>query len=447
MLLVVAPIASPANGTAAEKSPARQTDEAIRPQDPFYAQLKGGNDWYIRNTIRENLDALQQVHNQLAPQAAKVSAGTDPRSTDADLVRHTGDLQACLDAGEASEAAIARPVEEIIQFHDRHNARMETLAAGDAAKDEFFGPLKMKADQVRELRDAEYSDWPLHPPLWSISAIRSGRRDHEIPRDGLRLDYGRWLERATKTEKRYAFFYFLRKACEPAASGAADDFVQAETGCASLWNVRGEPVLLRRWRHRNFYVYDFIPAQSCPQPSAGSVASVALESCSWNPAAGDLATFYQNKRQWWGDVASEMDRSWTISKNAGPYLEFYSFLGRSFPCISAFRAQTTAPAGYAFVDGYNGDRPAQRSLDVNSPLGIAFRLYQKMSAGLSDEQRQRCAAQLLLPIALLQFRLSPQEQSPTRFPYLDLKVGYDGYLDFCRELIGPQGFVQRGEQP
>lgn len=404
---------------------------AIRKTLPFHSQGGESTDWHIQEKITPFLTNLDGLHGQL---------GAPPQT-----------LSAHLDLGGQIEGKIAGEVKGILDFYTTHNGRLANWAAGDPALSAFLERARMTPRQVKELR-AKYPKWPYHPPLWAVEGIRTGQAYHEIPKDGLQLDYQAWLGDAAIDGyvRKFAFFHFLRKACTASQTEAA--FLDDQTGYRSHWNVAGKPVQFGRWHHKDYYTYRFIAPAMAPNAPPGSLKAEAATWCIWRPEAGELKAFYEAKLQLFLELAAEMSRGAALAAGADPYLRFYGFLCRSFPCVSAFQVEPMQPDGWQFVRGYPGDRPAAASgepkFHEHSPVGIAFGLAQRLAQSPQKKAPVTLYRELLSPILLLQFRLPAESLNRLEsFPYEDLKVGYKGYLDLYYELTGsPEASVLAAER-
>jgi hypothetical protein len=278
-------------------------------------------------------------------------------------------------------------------------------------------------------------------------------QEHPIPQS-LDMQPALW-ETGDPALQRYAFFSFYRKILKNFDEGFLDQL----TGYKSFWNVAGGTKTLKRWRH-DYYEYSYILPRHSPGQGKGLPSSILAQSL-WSARAGGLSEFYQNKLLLLRELIDEMERMDSLQQGAAPYLSFYAFHCRSFPCISAF-ALKDSPAGCEWVEGYADESPnhglfflrkANDMIAAGSPTGMVEDLRQmywthllltegklfelSKYIGLVEDRRlprkdrfgKLSRAGLLSPILLLQFRLSgTPEESLVDFPYQDLKVGFQGYL-------------------
>lgn len=417
-----------------------QTDGSDTPlyDQALYDQVRWSNDEYIRQNIRKHLDALDLLNRQL--DKLKASAP---------------DFKSYLDGGEQSEALIQQQVIRLLDFQTTHNRRFDKWSADDPEVAEFLNVLRMSDRQVGELR-ALYGHWRLHPLLWTIPARIAGLENHAIPRTGLRLDYAAWSKTAGPDDRRFAFFYFLRKAClvEP---GPLRQFIDEQTGFEESWGrqaVGAKRVTIKRWAELEYYTYDYLSPDKLPRDPQRPLVRQMTGLCRWREVDGDFAAFYKAKLGLFADLIREMGRDPSLDVDAGPYLDFYCFLARSFPCISAFDLGKDANGNYAFVLGYLGDRPARAArqfagtaandaggsacFGVNSPVGMAYRLFQRLACGRQAALRKDYIERLIGPLLLLQFTLDNSTlrgEKLAEWPYRDVRVGYKGYWDFCQDLV------------
>jgi hypothetical protein len=430
---------------AAEPSPAERpaaaADHSLENQ-PLYSQVQWSNDEYIRRNITQYLDSLNQINTQL-----EQTKQTAP------------ELSGYLDAGEESEAGLVAQVAGLLRFQDQHNRRFDEWAGGDLDAVTFFEVLKMQDRQVGELR-ATYGDWPLHPLLWVIPGRKAKLEDHAIPKDGLRLAYDAWPDTAAPEAKKFAFFYFLRKACGE-DSGDILDFLDDQTGFKESWRVQVDGgdhgprrVKLPRWKQEDYYTQVYIPPGHRPLQPERPLVSQISGLCLWTQASGDFGIFYQAKLDLFSDLIREMGRAPSRARDAGPYLDFYSCLAGWFPCVSAFELGVDGAGNLTFIDGFRGDRPARAASRFrdgvppaagdeacfvrHSPVGMAFGLFQHLADEREAGERQKCFERLLQPILLLQFSLDKKDLSDEKlkeWPYRDVGVGYEGYWDFYQAVL------------
>lgn len=405
----------------------------IDPQSPFYTQLKAANDRYIENSIKQYLDSLDQL-SQRVNKRSKI-------------------LAADLDEGEKCAKSVAASAEAIVQFHDRHNARLDDWTKKDGINTRYSSPLKVTKEKIAEQR-AQYPDWPLHPVLWKVPAMQAKLDGHDITQHGLRLDYDQWLssQKTDKDHAEYAFFYFLRKACTETEPDILA-FLDGQTGFKDYWHMSTSPRVLKRAGF-DYYSYQYISPDAAwsKADGAGRLKRQALSQFAGKNRQANLNEFYAGKLAWFEKLTGEMRRQPSLKKGATPYLDLYAFTARSFPCISAFDVSGNDRAGYKFVAGWKGDYPFGTKDDPrprfgNSPFGQGYSLFVDLIPDDSDESRRLLAEKLLAPLLLLQFRLETQT-SRKSWPYEDLRVGYKGYLDLYHDLSVGKGatitFTQEG---
>lgn len=400
------------------------------PVDPwstsFHGQVKRSNDVYVEKNIMGHMQALHAVEQDVA---AKSSLPLSRR----------------LDLGGEREPEVVKEVQGLIKFQKRHNSRLDSWATDDAAFGSFLAPFRMSPSQVKALKSERFpAPWPYVAAHWYPVAMRLKLADHEIPKDGLDLQPLVW-ERSDDLAKKYAFFSLMRKACK--GRDYDEGFLDSQTGYQSYWEFASQPVSLKRWRYPGYYVYNFIPSPSVPAASKGSLTSFMVSSCVWSRGSKGLKDFYNDKTALFSELVMEMGREDSLKKNAEPYKRFYSFVSSSFPCISAFQARQDNLSGSSveFVDGFSGDKPARGIFDERSIMGMANKLYEQLAEKVRDPALcASLAREIFSPILLLQFSVdeSSAEVSKGNFPYVDIKVGFSGYLDFYRRYT-PSGSSAR----
>jgi len=411
----------------------------LSPDAAIYDQVRWSNDQYIRQNIKNHLDSLHQIDKDLKK-----------------LKENAADFSSYLDGAEEGEGAIPTQVAGLVKFQEQHNGLIDEWSGGDAPTAAFLDVLKVTDRQVRELR-IPYGDWPLHPLLWVIPSKVARLEEHPIPKDGLILDYEAWPESAATDAKKFAFFYFLRKACA-AELKPFRPFLDEQTGFEKSWRddvVRPKLVPIPRWNQADYYTYPYLSPDKQPLKPTRPLVQYMIGLCCWKEKnSGDFATFYNAKLGLFADLIHEMGRDPSLAQDASPYLDFYTFLARTFPCISAFELGRDNTGSYTFIDGYLGDRPARAAeryraappvlagqkacFARNSPVGMTYRLFEQMETGLEATERKDCIERLIGPILLLQFRLDKNDLRDKKlqaWPYRDVRVGYKGYWDFCQYLL------------
>ena len=402
----------------------------------FYEQIKASSDAYLSARAFDYLQQLDTLNREMQ-------------------ARDQLPLGERLDFGEMQEPSVVGTLKQVdntagnkglIDFQEEHNGRLDQWGAGEIDRVTFLDPLRMKKDLTREIKQERFPDpWPYVAVHWYPRAVSLGKENHEIPKDALELVPERWRpsdgQAPDETLLMYAFFSFLRKACHPESFDKA--FLGRESGDTSFWSVAETRVPLKRWRKEDYYVYLYIPPETQPKRDSGSLKGFVRAQCLWSKGSEDLARYYERKLRLFAELVDEMARQDSIQAGLEPYMSLYSFVCRSFPCISAFKMESShglahfAP-GYRFVEGYPEDHPASGVFDNTSPMGKAWHLHRLICMAATDEaSKVRWGERLFFPILLLQFHLpDPPEEGSLEFPYQDLKVGYKGYLDFCRKFSG-----------
>ncbi|MDP2913226.1 MAG: hypothetical protein Q8N91_04385 [Candidatus Omnitrophota bacterium] len=386
----------------------------------FHDQVKRSNDVYVKNNILVHLESVDKLNKEIR---------------EASLSRfNTG-----LDLGDAKESDIDKVIASLVAFQKKHNARLEGWAGKNTAFGSFVDPLKMRAAQVKSLKDARFPQpWPFAAIHWYPRARKLKLENQEIPKDGLGFKPDLWQDADALTQK-YALFSFMRKTLNVRQFEEA--FLDDQTGYKSFWKISSKAINFKRWRYQDYYIYRYISPLGLPAAEKGNLKFFVLVQCALSRGTDKFQDFYNAKLRFFADLTEEMKREDCVRMAARTYMDLYAFVCRSFPCVSAFRIKDAAAGAsiYEFLDGYPGDKPARMEFGENSPAGIAFRLYERLNTSSRGSQSQReLTERIFSPILLLQFRLPADFSNRlTDFPYEDIKVGFKGYLDFYDALTAP----------
>lgn len=394
----------------------------------FHDQIKKANDVYIQINIDSHLEVLDKLNKDMR---SAFGARITPR----------------LDADDKKEKEIAEHIQQLIAFQKKHNGRMDAWSENNRAFGNFLDPLRMGAAQVKLRKEERFkSGWSYVAVHWYPDAINLGLQSHEIPNGALQLNPVSWQDAGNEDARKYAFFSFLRKA---SSSGFNEEFLDNQTGYKSFWNISGETVHLSRWIFEDYYAYNYISVEQLPKAEPATLKLFIIARCAWSSGGEELSMFYNKKLGIFTELVEEMLRDSSINLSARPYMGVYSFFCRSFPCISAFKVRLSAD-GYDFIDGYDGDGPAKKVFSENSPMGMAERLYQRLRKQNADTSScKELTGKIFSPIFLLQLRLPADRAAHFRdFPYEDIKVGFEGYLDFYEEVSsGRQQKTEEAAKP
>ncbi|HHT9126400.1 MAG TPA: hypothetical protein ACFYD6_11370 [Candidatus Brocadiia bacterium] len=378
---------------------------------PFRRQLVESNKLYLEMKIYKILEELDTINEKIS------SAKTEP-------------LVSWLNEGDGKENDIIKTVEELIGFKKSHNERIDTWTRGDSLPVQFLAPFKMNEELVKRIKQKNYpTPWRYIAICWYPHAINLRLHDDPIPKDALELTPAMWNLDDTDVQ-RYAFFSLYRKTRHDEKFSV--DFLDIETGYRSFWFVEKKKKEIHHWKYL-YYTYEYIEPNKIPDVESHSLKSFILNNTRWK-GVETLDEFYNVKKlKLYHDVLDEMSKAVLKRERIDSYWGLYTFVCQTFPCISAFKITKGKGTGYRFVDGYADDKPAQRKFNPKSVVGYALCLLNNNEQLIVSGNFYR---KILYPILLLQLEI-PDTASLVGegFPYVDIKVGFKGFLDFYNEIV------------
>jgi hypothetical protein len=384
----------------------------------FQKQLLGSNELYIADNIRARLQKLSEY--------------------DQSIRQHpSSPFYKWLDFGQEKEGPIEQEVDMLLNFRKQHNNLMDQWISISKVQSggQFYEPFKMESETVKKIKDKEFPEpWRFVAIHWYPAGILTEKAKDPIVYDGLGLQEKLWLDKNSDVQE-YAFFDFYRKNGQlgQMSNPALLDFLKTHTGYSpseSRWNQAiqaGEYLNLKRWRRLNYYSYKVI--YHAPVFPEGSLPGYIVKQVRYSPQANssDLNQFYEHKCEIFKILISEMLNRASDQPNTEPYWQLYDFFAGTFPHISAFQLTKAEDGTWCFIEGYKGDRPAQKQFSEQSIIGAAYTLYK--AVGPSPQTAER----IFGPILLLQTRFDPELRANLK--EADIRVGFTGYLDFYNELI------------
>jgi hypothetical protein len=347
-----------------------------------------------------------------------------------------------IDLGSREEAGIVAAVEDLIKFAAEHDQRINGWVAagqdvhGAAA---FWDAYRMSPGLVKTIKDGAYPrEWKFAAVHWYPTAVAKGLDLLRITHDALGLTEERWLSNDAEL-RLYAFFSFYRKNAAGAPAALAV-WLKGQTGYADdggLWAAaQANPVraVFRRWTRDDYYTYEFAPRAGLRVFGDRSLpADIAFMAAfdGGREAAGSLGVFYDKKIILLHALVAEMLAATDAGRSVQPYWTLYSFVCRSFPCVSAFRMIPGHDDCWHLVEGYDGDRPMEGAFAEGSVMGLCLRLLKSEPLCRSEPD---LVTKVLAPVVLLPQRdLDPRSAEPAR-SFVDPKVGFEGYLLAARRM-------------
>lgn len=413
--------------------------------ESFFQHFEIANKKFLSNSLEDKLAEIDSLNIEIK-EAFNSTMTTKPSLG----------LHEILNFGASKEDILKDQIGSLIEFEADHRCRLTNWTNGDPEKDAFVQPLKLRRKLIESIKQNLQSDiWAFLTIHWfSIQqCLDSNYWDQyntcenadgvtEILDDlvnGLGLKTDSWdFEDEDEAIKLYAFLYFLRKTSDPNCQEALIKF-SVVTNTEVFKRLTPKAVNIQR-AGKDYYEYSYFPPQTDKSLIDSELAEYWVAQCLWggptDQPSSSLKEFYGFKYWLFENVIEEMKRV-DVNENSSPFWPIYSFLCRSYPCISAFKiSDSIETKEYHFVDGYisedsKSDRPAQRDFISSSPIGLAWQKYMKAA---QSTDTKTVAENLFSPILLLQFKLS-YEAAPNEFPYTDEKVGYKGYLDFYQSLL------------
>ncbi len=376
---------------------------------PFYDVVKERNERAIKENTTPFMSELNTCEDQIRATEGK-------------------NISDRLTGGEAFEKEIVASVTGLIDYRHKHNTRLESWAADDSSYMAFLTPLRVTAEKIKRIKDENFpKDWRYVAIHWYPYGIETGLQDDSIPFSALDLRPPHWRNGGAPVQE-YAFFSFLRKACE--AEKFDQDFLDQETGYRDLWDVRPEKMTFHRWGEENFYSYGYIPRKNIPKAEDRPLCISILQRFTPPVQDGNILSAYESKLELFKTIVHEASREESVATNASPYIDIYIFAARSVPFISAFRIGTVPDRTHAaWVNGFPDEHPAASEFNDESPVGLALRMAKRLPNRTVDE--------VLSPIFLLQSRLDKKqgETASKDFPYKVLRTGFKGYRDYFKHKL------------
>ncbi len=412
----------------------------------FYKQAKEAMDLYLTRETDESLDNIDAIEQGMAD--------FDKESSISRLVSNN----------EKYEYKGLDNVLSLMKFQYDHNHTMEDWAKKDdqTVKDrrKFFHDFDMETRLVTELMKRRKLTFPYNgvfwPPFstWSGLALKS-----DIP-SALGFDFNiKDLKKDDELFQMYTLFSFCRKytsrdyypargcypllaeykSLGPASEPLNDDlalWLKKQTGFSikpSLWNgYVKEGIVERRLCP---YSYSYVNIDSLPPTEECPLADNIVRNSIYtrgkllnNIGFGD---FYQQKLKVFEALVEEiLVMHYRDTKDMQPYWSLYSFIGQTFPYISAFKLTEGPSSGWSFIEGYEGDYPAQ-GIFGDSVMGSAHRLVQAL---WEKEKSQAIKHKVFSPIFLLQQKSLVPEAQNFKDQFIDIKVGFKGFYDYYKDL-------------
>jgi len=367
----------------------------------------------------------------------------------------------------------------LIQFSHKHNSmikywinRTNIHKKKDMNLESFYHKFDIKADMIKKYKQDNDFSFPYTTvhwlPLYNLYGFYRNSIDGEaqkIPEsldihsstiysEGQRLQlYGfftflRWVVLNNYYNKRFTNILNEYDSLFPQKKEEQSDFLylKKELGFTlkqTPWTGYMKPLTIKRWKF-DYYSYATIQFLDGLPPDIQKLTLVnnfidyvTIHSLSSNK---NLSKVYNQKINIFKEILDEIRLIAERSKKSKPstmkpYWDVYSFVCRSYPCISAFKL-TKSSDGYEFIEGYEGDRPVQHIFSDHSVFGILYKFKDDINDILNKKMRTIIIPDnkiLFSPIFMLQHII--QKEVSGKNQYKDVKVGFKGFLDLYEKSL------------
>ena len=374
----------------------------------FAQQLRLANVRYIRAKLEKPLSQLDKTNDF-------VSALTKD------------DLSSRIDKGSAREGKMLQAIKEVIAFQQSHNSRIAKWQNKSITQNAqaYYQVLEMSPKNVRRARRESYGDpWSYVSVHWAPHALAKGLKEDPMAEQGLELTADSWLY-GDDDVKQYAFFTFMRKLAAIKKDNKVKTFLAEQVGL-KLWQKANESFHFSRWQREDYYVFK---AHTKKLPVDDLPLAALIVGRSMPPPKAILEVlpfFYERKLKLFACAAKELCRTLKIKDNSKHHFALYSFIASSFPFITPFAHEWDKSGEWTFATGYKGDRPGSRSFAPDSPMALAYKVYEQ-SKGDKKRAQKALGPLFLLPMTYL-------TTSVKDIPNCDRRVGYAGFFHLYKTL-------------